>query len=283
MANPMYKIVPAPLLNVFRMDEEMAVSDMSAVAESMLGDSAAYIFSLIVAAKLITLIEKSGNVLVIANEEDWGSDISAKTIEKLKPSDIKLPFRAFSMSIDNKTVLVGRLRDFRGDWAEEAKREGVIPNDGIVVCVKEQDGLHTIYTSYEAKTFGDATANVKNPEMNALYYKVLSAIMYISLFKNDRSRIVEKTRRVKASKKRAIPKHVERIITLSMEAHTENTEIIEGQSKNYSKAWIVRGHWRNQWYSKEGIHKPKWIDPYWKGKGKEVIRKTYKLKNKEKE
>ena len=29
--------------------------------------------------------------------------------------------------------------------------------------------------------------------------------------------------------------------------------------------WIVRGHWRQQWYPSLGIHQPKWVLPYVKG------------------
>jgi len=35
--------------------------------------------------------------------------------------------------------------------------------------------------------------------------------------------------------------------------------------REYSNSWVVRGHWRNQWYSSLGIHKAKWIDPHVKG------------------
>lgn len=27
----------------------------------------------------------------------------------------------------------------------------------------------------------------------------------------------------------------------------------------------VRGFWRNQWYPSRGVHRPKWIDPHWRG------------------
>lgn len=33
----------------------------------------------------------------------------------------------------------------------------------------------------------------------------------------------------------------------------------------WSHRWLVTGHWRNQWYPKEGRHKPVWIAPYVKG------------------
>ncbi|GAA1159527.1 hypothetical protein [Streptomyces javensis] len=33
-------------------------------------------------------------------------------------------------------------------------------------------------------------------------------------------------------------------------------------SREYQHRWVVRGHWRDQWYSSRGAHKPIWISPY---------------------
>lgn len=33
----------------------------------------------------------------------------------------------------------------------------------------------------------------------------------------------------------------------------------------FSVQWVVRGHWRNQWYRTAQAHRPIWIDPYTKG------------------
>jgi hypothetical protein len=38
-----------------------------------------------------------------------------------------------------------------------------------------------------------------------------------------------------------------------------------GEEGNYSHRWIVGGHWRNQWYATESIHRQIWISPYVKG------------------
>lgn len=36
-------------------------------------------------------------------------------------------------------------------------------------------------------------------------------------------------------------------------------------SREWQHRWVVRGHWRNQWYPTLGDHRPKWIAPYLKG------------------
>jgi hypothetical protein len=41
---------------------------------------------------------------------------------------------------------------------------------------------------------------------------------------------------------------------------------IAGQSdREYHHQWIVRGHWRDQWYASRGVHRPVWIAPHVKG------------------
>lgn len=35
--------------------------------------------------------------------------------------------------------------------------------------------------------------------------------------------------------------------------------------REYHHTWIVRGHWRNQWYPSREVHRPTWIAPHVKG------------------
>lgn len=35
--------------------------------------------------------------------------------------------------------------------------------------------------------------------------------------------------------------------------------------REYHHQWIVRGHWRQQWYPSRGVHRPVWIAPHVKG------------------
>ena len=47
------------------------------------------------------------------------------------------------------------------------------------------------------------------------------------------------------------------------EAHVRAAE--SSQTTEWARRWIVRGHWRNQWYPSLNMHQPKWIGPYIKG------------------
>lgn len=40
----------------------------------------------------------------------------------------------------------------------------------------------------------------------------------------------------------------------------------DGESdREYHHQWIVKGHWRQQWYPSRGVHRPAWIAPHIKG------------------
>ena len=52
-------------------------------------------------------------------------------------------------------------------------------------------------------------------------------------------------------------------------------------SREYHHAWVVRGHWRQQWFPKREVHRPVWIAPHIKGpEGAPLIggEKVYALK-----
>lgn len=54
------------------------------------------------------------------------------------------------------------------------------------------------------------------------------------------------------------------VVTLRrLEAARKREQPAEAQEWNWQ--WEVRGHWRNQWYPKEQLHKPKFIEAYVKG------------------
>jgi hypothetical protein len=53
-----------------------------------------------------------------------------------------------------------------------------------------------------------------------------------------------------------------RVITLRRPANPSGS----GQSdREYHHQWIVRGHWRQQWYPSREVHRPVWIAPHVKG------------------
>lgn len=64
-----------------------------------------------------------------------------------------------------------------------------------------------------------------------------------------------------------LPEETVRVITLrrSREGYVPPVSDQEREEPFYSHRFMVRGHWRNQWYPKEQRHAPRWIAPYIKG------------------
>jgi hypothetical protein len=54
-----------------------------------------------------------------------------------------------------------------------------------------------------------------------------------------------------------------RILTLR-EIRRDHDDV-EHRPTNWSHRWLVSGHWRNQWYATEQVHRPIWIAPFIKG------------------
>lgn len=51
-------------------------------------------------------------------------------------------------------------------------------------------------------------------------------------------------------------------------AHTvSTTDTDQSHGRSYSHQWIVRGHWRRQWYPSRQDHRPVWISPHIAGPG----------------
>lgn len=58
---------------------------------------------------------------------------------------------------------------------------------------------------------------------------------------------------------------VQSVRCIKLRSRSARSGSTESVSREYHHQWIVRGHWRNQWYPSREGHKPKWIAPYIKG------------------
>lgn len=60
--------------------------------------------------------------------------------------------------------------------------------------------------------------------------------------------------------------HVVVVTLRKVKSITSGGELVEeGEGHGYSVQFVVRGHWRNQWYSSVKQHRQIWIDAHWKG------------------
>lgn len=56
-----------------------------------------------------------------------------------------------------------------------------------------------------------------------------------------------------------------RIVKLRQHLAEKHTNTNSEISREYRSRWIVRGHWRQQWYPSLESHRPRWIHPHLKG------------------
>lgn len=68
-----------------------------------------------------------------------------------------------------------------------------------------------------------------------------------------------------AAKMQVVTEELVRVIALRKRVYPQNASHAAEEAVEWSCRWLVRGHWREQWYPSLGIHQPKWILPYVKG------------------
>lgn len=51
----------------------------------------------------------------------------------------------------------------------------------------------------------------------------------------------------------------------------------ERRAVEWSCSWVVRGHWRQQWYPSARVHRPRWIAPYVKGPADKPLRQARRV------
>lgn len=212
--------------------------------------------------KTMDRISRQGHVLIDIENDKWESDISKKTIGTMNVSDIKFPFMSGAI-IDRESdagVIFFSIDDTYFHVSFEVSNEsgkGML-SQRILLRNTVSEGLSSFDT-----------------HINEMY-RVISVLMYVSAFRKEKNRVIKRvSNKLKASKRRSIPSH--KIHTILVRQPNSEYGGYAGGGGKSSMSWIVKGHWRNQWYGKEGVNKPKWIDPYFKGKGKDEIDKVYKV------
>jgi hypothetical protein len=95
------------------------------------------------------------------------------------------------------------------------------------------------------------------------YLRVLHRLMAERIVVKARHHTSRPVRR--EAKRRGMPE-VKDVIVVELRRVTTKHEGESGEA-HYSHSFMVRGHWRNQWYESLKIHRQKWISPYIKGEG----------------
>lgn len=55
------------------------------------------------------------------------------------------------------------------------------------------------------------------------------------------------------------------VVTLRRRSAPTTDQHDDGEQVEWSHRWMVRGHWRNHWHPRLGLHRPMWINDHIKG------------------
>ena len=289
MKHPIYNkidsIVTMRVLDSFKKNEDEYQKVFFNIAKMaglrMLPDNE--VMTIVTRAIVIGQIMKQGHTLIQANKEDWSSEITTKTLEKLKLKDIKFAFNSGAIVIDGYKILFAFLsKDVINNEINKHYKIILNPddnksdNDKDLLYISCDDpingGQWYIHISEDKYLFEGIT----NDEHKNLLSMTMAILLYTSMFNGDKNRVNVKTIISKKNSKLSAPKHTTNLIKLTQHISDE-LESKEGSNWKSEKRWLVRGHMRSQFYSSTGEHKPIWIDPFWKGSGKEEVKKIYKV------
>lgn len=238
-------------------------------------------------------IMKNGHTYINAKGDEWFSKISAKTLSQFKISEFKLPFKSAYIDLagDDSIVysefmnseLLTKINNLGINLAMDIDDLWMSSEDVIIIMhgVQYIPLLTKLTIDENIAYIKSNTPDMEDARVTELYEKInifLSVMLYIASYQNDDNRVSSRLVKGDKSASKGIKKHTVNVIKLYQ--HTANIGDTEsgGAGWHSDKKWIVRGHWRSQYYKSTDENKPKWIDPYWKGDGKEEVEKIYSMK-----
>ena len=240
-------------------------------------------------------IIKNGHVYIKVTEDEWNSEISAKTLSKIKLSGFKLPFKAgyidlgdgshMSYSVFKNGELNDKFKDF-GLHSDISQVDGRYSRDIDIILLAFKSRHIPILTNLTIEEnlnlIKENNVTMSDLDIKKIFDKInifFSVLLYVSTYNSDKTRIVSSIIKGVKSAAKGIGKHTVNVIKLKQHIARYEDVVSDGKTGRKSdKKWIVRGHWRNQFYKSIDTYKPKWIDPYWKGiNNKEEVQKVYEL------
>jgi len=241
--------------------------------------------ALITKAIITRQIMSEGHTLIKVKGEDWKSDITEKTLSKMKLKDFKFSF-------NSGTIIVGETEIHFAHIPKETAIKDLTTNPDIFIAKDGQkiEDMTSVLDIVVTTKSTNTTWFIQIEENDYLFEKIsdsdyknlititMSVLFYAATFKNNSERVKSKKVTGKKNSKLKIPKHVINNINLFQTINNSNENDRNGTNWKSDKRWIVRGHLRNQYYKSTNEHKLKWIDPYWKGSGKDEVEKVYNIK-----
>jgi len=114
----------------------------------------------------------------------------------------------------------------------------------------------------------DIHTEAERDEMVVVYERMMR--LYATAFMFMRQKILvpyrQQTSRAERRRAKKEGREPEDVFVIRLRAREARVRAAEStQTTEWARRWIVRGHWRNQWYPSLNMHQPKWIGPYIKG------------------
>jgi hypothetical protein len=189
-----------------------------------------------------------------ASKNDIGEDLTIRgatwsigttSVPSITTSPV--PYVWFSFYMDAHAVFDAESASGLITQEEAARQKGAQPS--IVRCT---DAAHIL--------------GVKNDRPSSAMHMWGRTIVTAWLLMQQQLALVEEVRPDRAARKRLLragrePASV-RVIHLRRPASASNAG---ASDREYHHQWIVRGHWRQQWYPAREVHRPVWIAPHIKG------------------
>jgi hypothetical protein len=143
------------------------------------------------------------------------------------------------------------------DWSEEfPELRDELRASGENWGVAHATAIPLRYMSDEREMSGEGDRNASW----LLFWRVMQKLMAEKIVQSE-ARVPGRPSR-RDAKRFEIPPSILRVIELRRKRSNKSEEERESGGRNYTHRWIVRGHWRNQWYPSEGRHKQKYISEY---------------------
>ena len=298
MIHPIYRHLTSVELHAAKLFAKNKDDEASAVINSFINTSGSMYNgatieqgapTLEIRAIMASTIMNTGFVNIDASRNQWYSKMSEKVIREIPVSEFKVPFSAgyirmvnggFMFYKDDDGIIVALLHDNVIDRIAEEYSFVTDPND-----IPDEELAGASPVMFIAKSSMEKIGEVIDKSnydrgQEAVVVSILSALMYVSLANAASDDMADTVSRKivkgKKSAKRGVPSHIINVINVRQKRPSTESDAHEVRRKS-DKMWVVRGHWRNQWYAADGVHKPKWIHPHFKGSGREVAQKVYRL------
>lgn len=255
--------------NPNRLEEELDVIYKAHLSAGIKVDMASIMNGLI----CFNEIKNNGHTHIKIKDEEWESDITKKTLEKLSLQDIKLPFKNGCIVYKDKTIFFAHISEstINKNYSTyvKNKRDNI---DLFYIFYREGKYVNYIILESDKTLFYKMSDDYKN-----ILSVVIGTLIYTAMYTNDKERVKSKIIVSGKSSKLNIPKHNINQINLFQKVNNEHVIGREGTNWKSEKRWLVRGHIRNQFYKSTGEYKLIFIDPYWKGDGAEEVQKIYNV------